>query len=145
MQTNLIQQYIGKVSALCQPEEKEEIEQMLTDFIVSKVKDGGNEEVGFQAVLDQCGSPEIMAELLKSKRKDCLLSGKYYRKFCKVLKIALCIMTFLMIISSVINIIVKKETGFDAVWDVIGSLWSGNSVAFTTVALFFAWLQKKGR
>ena len=145
MQNELIKQYAGKVSALCPPEEREEIEKRVMELISSKAKDASGAESNVQSVLDQCGSPEIMAELLKNQGQECPIRGTEYRKYLKALKIFLAIMTFLMIFSSVINIICTHETGMTAVWDVISSLMSGDSIMFTTVTLFFVLFRKKGK
>lgn len=148
-QINLIQQYVMNVSKLLPKDQKDEIASRLTTLIHQKVKEisGSNkaDKKVVQSVLEEFGSPCVVADIFLSGERKCLIGGKYYKRYRKVLKIALSIMTFLMIFSSIINIIVTKENWYEAMWDIIFSLMSGNAIAFTVVTILFSKLQQQGK
>lgn len=148
-QINLIQQYVMNVSKLLPKDQKDEIASRLTTLIHQKVKEisGSNkaDKKVVQSVLEEFGSPRVVADIFLSGERKCLIGGKYYKRYRKVLKIALSIMTFLMIFSSIINIIVTKENWYEAMWDIIFSLMSGNAIAFTVVTILFSKLQQQGK
>lgn len=145
----LIQQYVSSVSKLLPKDQKDEIAGRLTSLIHQKVKEssGSNkaDQKVVQSVLEQFGSPRVVADIFMSDEKKCLIGGKYYKRYRKVLKIALSIMTFLMIFSSIINIICTKENWYEAMWDIIFSLMSGNAIAFSVVTLLFSKLHRQGK
>ena len=141
-----IQKYITKFVELFPKNRKDDMSRILNELIEQKKgelpQNIGDEETN-QQILKWLGSPEFVAELMDAEEKKVLIGARVYDNYRKNLKRTLAVMTFLMIFSSTINIICTKEGWFDAMWDVIFSLMSGNASAFSGVTLLYSKLQKR--
>ena len=146
--SDMVRDYVIKAVKYLPGGVKEDVTGKLTSAINEQIhKAAGKKEPTekeTEKVLKQFGPPSQAAAGFLSDNGNCLIGKNYYYFYKYVRKIALSIMTFFMILASVINVIVTKETGIEAITDIIFTIMSGDALAYSVVTVIFSKLQEKG-